>query len=102
MFEAIDRVTSETILCKDISKHIWDSMKKCRGNARTRRQRLQSLMAEFETSQMKQEETVSNYFSSIMAVTNKLKIHGHKVIEITIIQKVLRSLTINLILLSQK
>jgi len=28
LFQAIDRSILETILCKDTSKHIWDSMKK--------------------------------------------------------------------------
>ena len=28
LFQAIDRATLETILCKDTSKHIWNAMKK--------------------------------------------------------------------------
>jgi len=28
LFQAIDRSILETILCKDTSKHIWDSMKR--------------------------------------------------------------------------
>nr|KYP67191.1 hypothetical protein KK1_013514 [Cajanus cajan] len=41
---------------------------------------------------MKPSEVVSNYFSKTMAITNKLRIHGDKIEDVTIIEKVLRSL----------
>ena len=38
LFQAIDRLILETILCKDTSKQIWDSMKKkYQGSARAKR-----------------------------------------------------------------
>ena len=44
LFQAIDRATLETILCKDSSKQIWDSMKRrYMGNARAKRVQLQAL-----------------------------------------------------------
>jgi len=50
LFQAIDRSILENILCKDTSKHIWDSMKKkYQGSARAKRQQLQALCLEFET-----------------------------------------------------
>ena len=50
LFQAIDRSILETILCKDTSQQIWDSMKKkCQGSTRTKRQQLQALRSEFET-----------------------------------------------------
>lgn len=94
LFQAIDRAVLETILCTDTSKQIWDSLKKkYQGNARARRQQLQSLRAEFETLQMKLEESVSEYFSRTMVIANKLRIHGEKMKDVTIIEKVLRSMT---------
>ncbi|KAK5773022.1 hypothetical protein PVK06_049325 [Gossypium arboreum] len=39
LFQAIDRSTLETIICKNTSKDIWDSMKKkFQGSTRARRQ----------------------------------------------------------------
>ena len=50
LFQAIDRSILETILCKDTSKQIWDSLKKkCQGSARAKRQQLQALRPDFET-----------------------------------------------------
>ncbi|RVW90401.1 hypothetical protein CK203_045739 [Vitis vinifera] len=64
LFQAIDRSILETILCKDTSKHIWDSMKKkYQGSARAKRQQLQALRTEFETLRMRSGESVTNYFS---------------------------------------
>ncbi|XP_048231850.1 uncharacterized protein LOC125370441 [Ricinus communis] len=56
LFQAIDRSILETILCKDTSKQIWDSMKKkYEGSAKARRQQLQTLRTEFENLKMKSE-----------------------------------------------
>ncbi|OMO99220.1 hypothetical protein CCACVL1_03887 [Corchorus capsularis] len=94
LFQAIDRVLLETILHNETSKQIWDSLKKkYQGNARARRQLLQSLRGEFETLQMKPDESVSDYFSRTMAVTNKLRIHGDSVADIKIIEKLMNCRT---------
>ncbi|KAH0684580.1 hypothetical protein KY289_022332 [Solanum tuberosum] len=54
IFQAIYRSILETILCKNMSKQIWDSMKKkYQGNARAKRAQLQTLRGEFETLRMK-------------------------------------------------
>ncbi|KAH1032921.1 hypothetical protein J1N35_045095 [Gossypium stocksii] len=58
LFQAIDHSNLETILCKDTSKNIWDSMKKkYHDSARARRQQLQALHSEFETLRMKSSES---------------------------------------------
>ena len=47
--QAIDRSILETILCKDTTKHIWDSMKKkYQGTTRAKRRQLQALRLKFE------------------------------------------------------
>ena len=49
LFQAIDRPILETILCKDTSKDIWDSMKKkYQGSSRVKRAQLQALRRDFE------------------------------------------------------
>ncbi|KAK4484803.1 hypothetical protein RD792_007398 [Penstemon davidsonii] len=94
LFQAIDRSILETILCKDTSKEIWDSMKKkYQGSARTKRQQLQALRSEFEMLRMKSGEPVAEYFSRTMAIVNKMRIHGDKMEDVTIVEKILRSMT---------
>ena len=61
LFQAIDRAILETILSKDTSKQIWDSMKKkYQGNAKAKRVQLQTLRTEFETLYMKSSESVTD------------------------------------------
>ncbi|GKU96896.1 hypothetical protein SLEP1_g10077 [Rubroshorea leprosula] len=94
LFQAIDRTILETILCKDTSKQIWDSMKKkYQGTTKTKRQQLQALRSEFEILRMKEGETVTDYFSRTMAIVNKLRTHGDKTQDVIVVEKILRSMT---------
>ena len=50
LVQVIDRPILETILCKETSKDIWDSMKKkYQGSTRVERSQLQALKRDFET-----------------------------------------------------
>ncbi|KAL0287793.1 UNVERIFIED_CONTAM: Retrovirus-related Pol polyprotein from transposon TNT 1-94 [Sesamum angustifolium] len=94
LFQAIDRSILETILCKDTSKQIWDSMKKkYEGSAKAKRQQLQTLRTEFENLKMKSGESIAIYFSRVMTITNKMRMFKDKSKDIIIIEKILRSLT---------
>ncbi|XP_061365273.1 uncharacterized protein LOC133308644 [Gastrolobium bilobum] len=94
LFQAIDRSILETILSKETSKEIWDSMKKkYQGSTRARRQQLQALRSEFETLRMKSGESIVDYFSRVMTIVNKMRIHGDRTEEIIVIEKILQSLT---------
>ncbi|XP_068650707.1 uncharacterized protein [Aristolochia californica] len=94
LFQAIDRSILETILCKDTTKHIWDSMKKkYQGTTRAKRQQLLALRSEFEILRMKSRELVTDYFSITMAIVKKMRIHGDKTKDVLIVKKILRSLT---------
>ncbi|KAL3720852.1 hypothetical protein ACJRO7_005630 [Eucalyptus globulus] len=94
LFQAINRSILETILCKDTSKEIWDSMKKkYQGSARAKRQQLQTFRSEFEMLRMKSGETITDFFSRTMAIVNKMRIHGDKTKDVIIVEKILRSLT---------
>ena len=96
LFQAIDRTILETILQKNTSKQIWDSMKKkYEENARVKRSILQTLRRDFETLEMKSGECITDYFSRVMSVSNKMRFHGEQMREVTIVEKILRSLTDN-------
>lgn len=94
LFQAIDRTILETILKKDTSKQIWDSMKKkFEGNARVKRSILQALRRDFETLEMKPGESVIDYFSRVMSVANKMRNYGEDMQDVKVVEKILRSLT---------
>ena len=67
--------------------------KKYQGSARAKRQQLQALRMEFETLRMRSGESVIDYFSRIMAIVNKMWIHEDKTEDVTIVEKILRSMT---------
>ncbi|KAL6333263.1 hypothetical protein AAG906_028446 [Vitis piasezkii] len=94
LFQAIDRPILETILSKETSKDIWDSMKKkYEGSARVKRAQLQALRRDFETLQMKDGESVTSYCARTMEISNKMHFHGTKMKDVTIVEKILHSLT---------
>ncbi|XP_015158842.1 uncharacterized protein [Solanum tuberosum] len=94
LFQVINRPILETILCKETSKDIWDSMKKkYQGSSRVKRAQLQALRKDFETLEMKEGESVTNYCARTMEITNKMRFHGEKIGDVAIVEKILRSLT---------
>ena len=94
LFQAIDRPILETILCKDTSKDIWDSMKKkYQGSSRVKRAQLQALRRDFEVLQMKDGESVTSYFGRTMEIANKMRCYGEKMKDVNIVEKILRSMT---------
>ncbi|KAK0603178.1 hypothetical protein LWI29_002198 [Acer saccharum] len=93
LFQAIDRSILETILSKESSKEIWDSMKKkYQGSSRVKRAQLQALRKDFETLQMKDSESVTNYCARTMGIANKMRFHGEQMKDVAIVEKILRSL----------
>ncbi|KAH7576009.1 hypothetical protein JRO89_XS02G0275300 [Xanthoceras sorbifolium] len=65
LFQAIDRSILETILSKETSKQIWDSMKKkYQGSSRVKRVLLQALRKDFETLQLKDALKASTFAES--------------------------------------
>eukprot|EP00257_Ricinus_communis_P023863 XP_015583970.1 uncharacterized protein LOC107262475 [Ricinus communis] len=60
---------------------------------REKRQQLQSLRQEFELLRMKSGETISNFFSRTMAIVNKMRVHGEKMEDMTVVKKILHLVT---------
>lgn len=94
LFQAIDRSLLETILKRDTAKDIWDSLRqKYQGTTRVKRAQLQALRKEWETLQMKTGESVNEYFARTLTIANKKRIHGEKMDDVAVIEKILRSMT---------
>ncbi|CAN6715944.1 unnamed protein product [Malus baccata var. baccata] len=93
MLQAIDRSILETILKKDTANDIWDSLKqKYQGTVRVKRAQLQALRKEFEVLQMKVGESVNDYFGRTLVIANKMRMHGERMDDVIIIEKILRSM----------
>ena len=67
--------------------------KKYEGTAKEKRAQLQALRGDFETLHMMSGESVLDYFSRTMAIVNKMRIHGDEMADVTIIEKILHSMT---------
>ena len=67
--------------------------KKYQGSTKVKRAQLQALRRDFETLHMKPEDSVDEYFSKAMAIASKMRLHGDKMDDVTIIEKILRSMS---------
>ena len=56
--------------------------KKFQGSTRAKRQLLQALRTEFETG-----ESVFDFFARTMVITNKIRAHGGKMEDVTVVDK---------------
>ena len=93
LFQAISRDVLQTILNKDTSKKIWDSMKqKFQGSNRVKRAQLQALRRDFEIFHLKEGETINAYFFRTQTIANKMKAHGETMSQTIITEKILRSM----------
>ncbi|KAL6276254.1 hypothetical protein ACE6H2_019855 [Prunus campanulata] len=94
LFQAIDRCILKTILEKETSKQIWDSMKKkYEGSERVKRALLQTLTRDFETLQMKSGESITDFFARTLGIVNRMRSNGGNMEEVKVVEKILRSLT---------
>ena len=74
LFHAIDRTVLEQILDRCTAKIVWDSMKrKFGGNQEVKKSLLNALRREFEILEMKNDESIIDYFARMMITSNKIK-----------------------------
>lgn len=94
LYQAIDRTTFEQILDRKNSKVIWDSMKmKFGGNARVKKSLLQKLRREFEVLEMKESESIDEYFARVMSISNQMRSNGEVMSDTKVVEKILKTLT---------
>ncbi|KAA0058511.1 uncharacterized protein E5676_scaffold606G001310 [Cucumis melo var. makuwa] len=60
---------------------------------KAKRVQLQGLRTEFETLRMKTSESVIDFFAKTMTIANKMQIHGEKMEDVAIMEKILRSMS---------
>jgi gag-polypeptide of LTR copia-type len=94
----IQQVVDDTIFSKiaaaESAKQAWTTLKTAfQGSNRVKTIKLQGLHRDFETLQMKQEESVQIFLSRVTNVVNQIRTYGDDLSEQTVVAKVLRSLT---------
>ncbi|XP_048235396.1 uncharacterized protein LOC112534844 [Ricinus communis] len=94
LLSSIDKTILKTISQKASAKELWDSMKlKFQGSARVKRAQLQALRREFEVLEMKEGESVNDYFGRVIVVSNAMRNCGEEINDVKIVEKILRTLT---------
>lgn len=93
LFASIDKTILKTIAKKETSKDIWESMKvKYQGNKRVKSAQLQRLRRNFEVLEMKEGDSITEYFSRVMVVANDMRNLGEDMPDDKIVEKILRTL----------
>lgn len=94
LFASIEKTILKTILKKDTSKDLWDSMKKkYQGNERVKNAQLQRLRRSFEILEMRIGERIEDYISRVMKVTNDMRNLGEEMPDSKVVEKILRTLS---------
>eukprot|EP00253_Pinus_taeda_P025462 PITA_25462 len=75
-------------------KEIWEKIVlSYEGVDQVKRAKLQSLRIQYETLKMHNDEIIANYFLCIDAIVNHMKNLSEEIKEVTVVEKVLRSLS---------
>ncbi|CAL9237510.1 unnamed protein product [Arabidopsis halleri] len=94
LFQAIDKTVLKQIIQKDTAKQLWDSLKtKYQGDERVRRAQLQRLRRDFEVLEMKETESITEYFSRVLLIATDMGNLGEEMKESKIVEKILRTLS---------
>ncbi|RVW23094.1 Retrovirus-related Pol polyprotein from transposon TNT 1-94 [Vitis vinifera] len=79
---------------KDTTKSIWDSLKqKYQGTTWVQHAQRQAFRKEFEMLNTKVGESVNEHFAQTLTITNKMRVHGKKMEDVVVIEKISRSMT---------
>jgi predicted GNAT family acetyltransferase len=90
LYQGVDETGLEKVAGAIISKEAWAILQTAyKGAERVK----QHLKREFESLKMKDSEGISDYITRVQIVTNHLKRNGENLIEMRIVEKILRSLT---------
>lgn len=93
LFALIEKTILKTIMKKDTSKDLWESIEsKYQGNERIQSALLQRLKMNFEVLEMKEGETISEYFSRVMLVVNDMRNLGEEMSDSKVVENILKTL----------
>ena len=77
----------------DGAKQLWDKLENiCAGDSKVKREKIQTLKAQFEGLKMKEEENISEYFERVDNIVNAVRGLGQEVSDNELVDKILRTL----------
>lgn len=92
IFQTLEEGNFEKVSSCSTSKEAWDILQNSfRGVEKTRRIRLQMLKSKFETLEMHDDESISEYFTRVQTIVNNIKRNGEKVEDLHVVEKILRT-----------
>ncbi|CAJ2640476.1 unnamed protein product [Trifolium pratense] len=92
--QCVDAKLFEKIADFTTSKEAWDTLQKSYGgDAKVKKVKLQALKRQYELLEMKNDETIADYFTRVVTLTNQMKNCGSNLAEQETVEKVLRTLT---------
>jgi len=93
IYQALDDDAFENISDATSVKETWDKLQTFHtGKEKVKKVCLQTLRGLFESLHMKESESISDYFSRILAFSNQLKRNGEELEDVRIMEKILCSL----------
>jgi len=96
LYRAVDDAGLEKLANAMTSKEAWEILEKTyKGDDRVKQVRLQTLRGEFERLLMKENEGVTEFISRVETVANQLGKNGEPLPANRVVEKILRSLTID-------
>lgn len=93
--QCIDATNFDKITGATTSKEAWDILDKSfKGDAKLLKIRLQTLRRQYGLLQMEAQESVADYFTRLLTLTNSMKSYGETITDVSVVEKVLRTLSL--------
>eukprot|EP00253_Pinus_taeda_P035154 PITA_35154 len=93
IFQAFHESIFQRVAAATKSKQAWDTLQTTyQGMAKVKTTKLQMLRRDFETLCTKESENIDSFFTHVIGLVTQIRVHGKKLKERRIVEKVLRSL----------
>ncbi|CAM8905243.1 unnamed protein product [Rhodiola kirilowii] len=94
IFSAVDENVMKLIINCEVAKEAWDILQTAfKGTDKVRNSRMQAVTTKFEEMKMKESESIAEYNTRVLELSNEVSALGKPIDEDILVSKVLRSLT---------